>query len=300
MKLQTIKNALTSKVGRQVLHLQKHSPQILFVAGVVGVVGTVVLASRATLKLDEVLDEHSRMNEKIDDAARGFSAVKYLEEDYKRDKVVLYTKLVVNIGKLYGPALLVGVASIAALTGSHVVLNNRVTNLTAAYVALDKAYRRYQDRVKAEVGEEKERSFHYDTEDVEIVEETAEGPVVKTVARAINGKSPYARVFDEASSPNWESSWMFNQTFLRTVQNYMNDLLRSRGHLFLNEVYDALGLERSKQGAVVGWVLDGGSSDNYVDFGIFGDAYEGIRFVKGDNNSVWLDFNVDGVIFDKI
>ena len=50
-----IRNALTSKVGRQILTARKHSPAILFVAGTVGIVATVVVASRATLKSDEVL-----------------------------------------------------------------------------------------------------------------------------------------------------------------------------------------------------------------------------------------------------
>ena len=53
MNFQSIKNVVTSKVGRQLLVAQKHSPAVLFAAGVVGVVGTVVLASRATLKLNE-------------------------------------------------------------------------------------------------------------------------------------------------------------------------------------------------------------------------------------------------------
>lgn len=77
----------------------------------------------------------------------------------------------------------------------------------------------------------------------------------------------------------------------------MNDLLQVRGHVFLNEAYDALGLERSKEGAVVGWVLDY-NGDNFIDFGIY--TKENARFVNGDERAVLLDFNVDGVIFDKI
>ena len=57
MNLNTIKTVITSKLGRQVLTVQKHSPALLFGAGVVGIVGTVVLASRATLKLEEVLEK---------------------------------------------------------------------------------------------------------------------------------------------------------------------------------------------------------------------------------------------------
>ena len=87
--------------------------------------------------------------------------------------------------------------------------------------------------------------------------------------------------------------------YLKAQQNSFNDLLRARGHVFLNEVYDGLGLERSQAGAVVGWVL--GDGDNYVDFGIFdGDKPRARDFVNGLEASILLDFNVDGVIYDLI
>jgi hypothetical protein len=75
----------------------------------------------------------------------------------------------------------------------------------------------------------------------------------------------------------------------------------SRGHVFLNEVYDILGIPRSQAGAIIGWVLTGdGSTDNYLNFGIFDDNDSAIDFVNGREGSVLLDFNVDGIIFDKI
>lgn len=303
MNFQSIKNVVTSKVGRQLLVAQKHSPAVLFAAGVVGVVGTVVLASRATLKLNDVLDDFQK---DIDDVET-LVAPKYTDKDRQRDKVVLYTRLVVTLGKMYGPAVLVGTASIAALTGSHVVLNRRLAGVTAAYAALEKGFEKYRSRVKAELGEDKDREFRYGLEEREIVEETPEGPVVKTVHQiSKDGASCYARFFDE-SSRNWQRAPGYNQMFLRAQQNYANDLLRARGHVFLNEVYDMLGLERSKEGAVVGWVLhscevpDRDLGDEFIDFGIFEhDIYDAMRFVNGDERSILLDFNVDGVIYDKI
>lgn len=305
MNLTTIKNVLTSKVGRQLLTVQKHSPKLLFAAGVVGVVGTVVLAARATLKLDEVLEEHDKIKCNIETAAIiPHTAVKYTEQDQQRDLVVLYSRTVLKIVKLYGPAALLGVASIAALTGSHVILSNRVTGLTAAYTALDKAFRKYHERVVEAVGEEKAREIRDGVIEREYVEETKEGPVVKTEKKRIGGKSPYAVCFDEYNR-NWESGWQFNQLFLRSQQNYMNDMLRIRGHVLLNDVYDAIGFPRTPAGAVVGWVIggpEGHTGDGFVDFGIFdpNDMQGGIRFVNGDDRSVWLDFNVDGVIYELI
>jgi hypothetical protein len=114
------------------------------------------------------------------------------------------------------------------------------------------------------------------------------------------GASIYARFFDPYS-PSWSKEPEYNLIFLKCQQNYANDLLASRGHVFLNEVYDMLGIERSQAGAVIGWVLaHDGSTDNYINFGIFADNDAAIDFVNGREGSILLDFNVDGVIFDKI
>ena len=89
--------------------------------------------------------------------------------------------------------------------------------------------------------------------------------------------------------------------FLRHTQDYFNDLLRSRGSVVLNEVYDYLGIPRTKAGAVVGWIYDekNPKGDNYIDFGIYNIHDRAARdFVNGYERSIWLDFNVDGYILD--
>lgn len=295
MNLKQMSNALTSKVGRQVLTAQKNSPTILFAAGVVGIVGTAVLASRATLKLEAVLLE-TQKNMAVVQAA---NTPLYTEEDRRQDMALLYVKGGISVAKLYAPALVVGALSVAALTGSHVILNRRNVALTAAYAAIDKGFREYRERVIGELGADKDREFRFGYEDREIVEESKTGPVVKTIkAPGSESASVYARFFDE-SSRSWSKEHSYNQLFVQCQQNYANDMLRSRGHVFLNEVYDMLGMERSKAGAVVGWVM--GNGDDRVDFGVFrGNDYMGQEFVNGNERSILLDFNVDGVIYDKI
>lgn len=298
MNLKPLARLVTSKVGRQVLTFKKHSPTIFFVAGIAGVIGTVVLASRATLKLDEVLEE---TNERLDDIREAGEAndPNYDANDQLQDKVYVYTQAVTKITVLYAPAVALGLLSIGALTGSHIVLTKRNMAVTAAYAALDKGFREYRQRIADKYGAEKEREFRYDTEDKTIVEETETGPVTKTVTRVKHG-SIYSRLFDQTNI-NWCPTPGYNRNFISTQQNYANDLLRDRGHVLLNDVYDMLGMERSKEGCVVGWVLDGGNSDNYIDFGVFeGDRERGMRFVMGTEMSIWLDFNVDGVVYDKI
>ena len=98
----------------------------------------------------------------------------------------------------------------------------------------------------------------------------------------------------------WSKEPEYNLIFLRCQQNYANDLLKARGHVFLNEVYDMIGVPRSKAGSVVGWILTGNAGDHFIDFGIFDDEDNIRDFVNGREGSILLDFNVDGVIYDKI
>ena len=295
MSFKTIANVVTSKVGRQALKLQKHSPVLLFTAGAIGVVAATVIACRATLKLDDILAEADVDLEK----ARGLEHPKYSEQDRQLDIAKIYGRTTYKVARLYGPAIIVGGLSIAALTGSHVVLNRRYLGVTAAYAALDKGFREYRQRVVDKLGLDTDREFRYDMEDRTIVEETKTGPKTKTIKQiGPKGASIYARMFDECSG-YWDKRPTYNSTFLMCQQNYANDLLNSQGHIFLNEVYDMLDIPRSREGSVVGWIKNNG--DDHVDFGVFeGDRHSGMRFVLGHEPSVMLDFNVDGIIWDKI
>lgn len=289
-----VPNAVTRKVARQILVSQKHSPTILFAAGVTGMVGSTVLACRATLKLEDVLEEtQANLN-----TARTLQHEKYSEEDRKRDLAIIYARGTVKMAKLYGPAFVLGVTSIACLTSSHHILSKRNASLTAAYVALEKGFKEYQQRVEDELGPEKAEEFRYGTEEQEVKDEKT-GKTKKVKRVSSNGASVYARFFDEFCR-SWNKTPEYNLCFLRAQQNYANDLLRARGHVFLNDVYDLLGIDRSQAGAVVGWIISD-EGDNFIDFGIFdGDNDKARDFVNGREGAILLDFNVDGVIFDKI
>lgn len=111
--------------------------------------------------------------------------------------------------------------------------------------------------------------------------------------------SPYARFFDETCAA-WTKDPESNKFFLLRQQEYANKKLKDRGYLFLNEVYDMLGIPRTKAGQRVGWVYEPEYpiGDNYVDFGIY-DEVHNRSFVNGYKNSVLLNFNVDGDILNR-
>jgi hypothetical protein len=270
-------------VARNVLKFKKESPHIFFAAGIAGFVGTVYLSSRATLKLEKTLDE---FNEELDDVKGG--------TNNSRDVAYVYGKNSVRLVKLYAPAALLGTASVMSLTGSHVIMTRRNSALAGTLAIVTQAFDEYRERVKAELGEDKELDVRYDLKELEIQNEDGTKQIIKL--GDTNALSPYARFFDEYSV-NWQKDAEYNRLYVQCQQNYANQRLETYGHVFLNDVYDWLGIERSREGAVVGWLYNG-EGDGYIDFGMFDVSNR--DFVNGDNRSILLDFNVDGVIFDKI
>lgn len=283
-----IPKGLSRKLARQVLTIKKNSPGLLFVGGILGVGVSTVLACRATLKLEENLDEFKKDIDAVNARPNQMD-----DQTYREQLARTYIKGSYNLVKLYAPAILVGGAAIGALTGSHVTLTRRNVGLTAAYSALSASFDSYRDRVRKELGEEKELDIRHA---VHNKVETKDGVTESVPVADPNQWSPYARFFEE-SNRNWVKNPEMNRVFVQSQQNYCNHLLHARGHVFLNEVYDLLGIPRSKAGQVVGWVI-GQGGDNYIDFGIF--EARNADFVNGWERSILLDFNVDGVIYDKI
>jgi Family of unknown function (DUF6353) len=277
-------------VARNALLLEKSSPNLLFGVGLAGMIGSTVLACRATLKMEEVLGEAKG---KLD-TAKDLEHENYSENDRGRDMYLIYVQTSVKIVRAYTPALVVGGLSVVFLTKSHVMLTRRNAALTAAYAALERGFAEYRARVVEKYGEEEDRNLRYAAHTVT----TGEGKTKNRELKAgVIGPSIYARWFN-ADSSSWNSDPNVNYFFLKCQQDWANDQLKARGHLFLNEVYDMLGMPRSTAGSVVGWVL--GAGDDYVNFGVLMDNDMCIVDFFYADDEILLDFNVDGVIYDKI
>ncbi len=304
--LKVVPAKLTVAAGQATLQLSKQSPHILFGAGIVGFGATIYLASKAVLKLDrhvDVFQENLETVKELYDSAKDSEEgrASYPKSEYRKDLAYLYANSIYDITKMYAPTVIVGTLTIVCLTKSHTILSNRNTALMAAYSVLERSYNAYRKRVIDEFGEDKDREFRYPTKEIRTLSLDEKGKAVEKVETKtlLDQYSTYARFFDEMC-PDWNRNPEYNLIFLRAQQNWANDLLRARGHVFLNEVYDMLGIPRTKAGAVVGWVI-GHEGDNYIDFGLFDGENSAARdFVNGRERSILLDFNVDGVIYDKI
>lgn len=308
--LAKISTSAAKFAGKAEFTIKKNSPEILLGAGIVGFVGTVVLACRATCRADEVLEFHRRKIKDIEDAKEIADAdpegeMSYDIEIYRQDKAIRYLKTTGNLAKLYAPTVAVGALSLACILTSRNIMQKRYLGVVAAYNGLSAAFEEYRKRVRDEYGEGLDKHFRYGTtyEELPVYDENGKKTkekeqVEKTETGMVMQTDDSCRFFD-SSNPNWDKNPAFSMMWLRGQQNILNDILHTRGHVFLNEVYDALGFPHTPQGAVLGWI--DGEGDNCIDFGLYDQNKENVRrFVNGVDNVIMLEFNHDGVIWDRI
>lgn len=300
-----IMKSVNTTASKVIMKIKKRSPEILIVVGVVGTVASAVIACKATTKVNKIIDDAKDDIDKVHAATENCvteAGETYSTEDSKKDLAIIYAQTGVKLAKLYAPAVILGTFSIASILASNNILRKRNVALGAAYAAIDKSFKDYRGRVIERFGEQVDTELKYGIkakkfEEVEVDPETGkEKKVKKTVMVADpNLQSDYAVYFDNKSR-NYETNQDYNYMFLKAQQQFANDKLQTRGHLFLNEVLDDLDLPRTSAGQIVGWTKDG--PDGYVNF----------RIVEVDREtedgrhepSLLLDFNVEGNIWDKM
>ena len=298
------------KVG---FKLKKHSPEILIVTGVIGIVTSTVMACKATTKVNDIVDETKDMVDKIHDAVENkkhtSDGEEYTQEVANKDLTIVYAQTGLKFVKLYGPAVAIGIASIGCIVGSNHILRKRNIGVGAALTAMETSFKGYRGRLSDRFGKDLDRELRFgikakEVEEKVVDEKGKETTVTKTVEvvdpNAIH--SIYSVVFCEGNS-GWTRNAELNKVFLIQQQNYSNDKLKLNGVLTLNEVYDMIGAPRTAYGQIAGWVYTDDSSigDNFVDFGIFDVNNEkACDFVNGYEKSIILDFNCIGNILEYI
>lgn len=313
--MSNLTNKMTRSFNRFGLKCKKHSPTILVVGGIVGVVASTVMACRATLKLKDVLDHSKEDLNNIQKAVEHPETLPegavYTVEDAKKDTVLVHKHTAMEAVKLYAPSVALGTLSIVSIVASHKILSKRNVALAAAYTAVDKGFKEYRERVVDRFGKELDHELRYNIKRKEIeekiVDENGEEQVIKKTVTVAEGTHPdeFTIFFDETCT-GWTKDSEANKYFLITQQALANKMLIERGHLFLNEVLDLIGAQRTRAGSQVGWFYDKSNPhlNNYIDFGIFDqigiEKYDERKraFINGHERSIMLCPNVDGVIYD--
>lgn len=319
MKTTEIMSKASDAIDKAGFQLKKHSPEILVVAGVIGAVASAVMACKATLKAEKVLDETKEKMNKVHESTekgRTEAGEEYSAEDAKKDTTLVYIQAGAKLAKLYAPAVALGAMSITGILTANNILRKRNVALAAAYTAVDKSFKEYRNRVIERFGQEIDRELKYNIKAEKVKktvvdEETGKEKKVKETTFLANpsGVSGYAKFYEKYTldeegnsvlNPNWENNNDYNFMFLKAQQRLANDVLRSRKRLFLNEVYHMLGLPATKAGQIVGWIYDPENpvGDNYVDFNLCEGSLIYSDCADETAPGILLDFNVDGNIWE--
>lgn len=288
----------------------KNSPEILMIVGTVSVIGGTVLACRQTLKCEEILDDHKARLERKEEVIEEYGE-EYTEADRRKDTVNIYLTTCGRFVRKFAIPSVMIIGGIGCMFLAKNITNKRYFAAMTALNGVTEAFNQYRERVRQALGEEVDKAMLTGGQlekkaPMVITDEDGNETTIKKDSIIVDGEkrdiSIYARFFDPSCS-QWEKNPEYNLSFLKGQERYANDVLKTRGHLFLNEVYDMIGFDHSQAGSLVGWIYDESNPDidNYVDFGIYEMGSQANRnFVNGYESVVLLDFNVDGVIWDKI
>lgn len=302
-------------------YCNRHSNGILTGLTIGGGLVAIGGAVYGTVKTVKDVAEFKEAREELEDFAYETNEntteeeIAQIDKDYKKTKRQLYFKLAGRLANNYGltfAAALIMLLSAVKNSKIQAQKDETIKDITAAYIALSQSFKAYRKRVTDKYGREEDLELLYGTHKEKVTETDEDGKKTKKEVNVIDGIQcdEYTRFFD-ASCRGWEPSAEVNMLYLLNMQKQANRMLKSKGSLFLNEVYDLLGIERTKTGAIVGWIYDKNNpvGDNEVDFGIFdvkfhddmvGDGLAQRRFVNGLEDVVLLNFNVDGPILDRV
>lgn len=298
-------DAMDHFVANTKYNFEVNKPEIYIGIGIAGIIGAGIMACRATLKLNKTLTESREHIEEIHEKIETGE----IPENKARQQVALgYIYMGARVVWLYAPSVILGGCSIATIVASHNELKRRASTFASLYSASEKAFKEYRQRVADRFGKEVEQEIYTGKNQIEDKEKKVDenGNAIEDKKETDKSEAPlyseYARIYDDGCK-GWTKDPEANMIFLRRQQDAMTDRLRAKGHLYLNEVYTALGFPETEAGHYVGWIDDESlGGDCFVDFGIFDEEKMDVNsnFINGRERNIVLDFNVDGPIVDKV
>lgn len=226
---------------RTKIFLKRNAPHICSMVAVAGVIGTGVLSARAAPKAKRLLDEAKQKEDNL--------------STFEQAKIVV---------PIFCPAILTGAITITAIFSADILSTRRQQSLTSAYMMLDQSFKNYKAKLKELYGEEthnniinslaieKAKEVHvtasYLCSDCDLsLEDSGSKPVLFY-------ESISERFFESTIEQVMSAEYHFNRNYIL------------RGFCELNEFYDFLGLEVTKDGSELGWT-------------------------PTDEGSYWIDFN---------
>lgn len=285
--------------------ISKHAPTILSITASAGVIATGYLAWKAGTRFEDV---EGRDWDRRKECLKNADIIP--DEDVPKIDRKNRILFILDTVRTVAPAAIVGAATITMIYFSNSISKKRLAAMGAAYATLQTAFDGYKRTMVEALGKEsvekilkpKLPNVGKSAEEILSSDNKSDAANVSdAVVNSLKALSPYARIIAEESSTCWDPNEDYTSQNITAVQLWANRRLERKGHLFLNEVFDQLGLSRTREGAVVGW-LKNGEGDGYVTFGDFDASIYRVPsddYTRVDSNFI-VDFNVDGVIWDRI
>lgn len=224
--------------------LKKFSPTILSCFGAAGVVGTSVLAVKATPKALRKIRSDSRYAHNDPDA---------------------YTKLEAfqSAWFYYVPSVVMGAATIVCIFGANILNKHQQAAITSAYALLNDAYQDYKNKLKELYGEDAHRKI------MEAIAVEKANDVYMASTGLVEGSS---LDFDEHNPDDNRlfydgySKRYFESSINRVLQAeyYLNRDFAIGGYRSVNDFYEFLGIAPIDGGDEIGWDIATGLA--WIDF----------------------------------
>lgn len=293
--------------------LKEISPQLCLVGGVVGVVGGIVMACRATRKLDATLEESKDEINDIHDKREELTEEEYSAKEMKKDLTKAYAKSGLKLVKLYGPSAAVVALSLGGIVKSNDILRKRNTALAAAYAALDGSFKVYRNRVIDKFGEDVDAELRLGTREEkceETVEVDGKKKKVKNSYLVTDGKSGENGIYYFSDSALYKGIDDYDFSVINGRQDICNNLFKKNGVYLVKDALDLLGFEGDivdpkihPELLTLGWLKGDESCDGKVDFRAHRVYRNIVDPETGEIVRIMdyaLDFNHDGNVYTRL
>lgn len=289
---------LSRAYGATKLALSANAPTIMVATGVIAMGAGAVIACKKTLNLEEALKPHTDTLEQIDSTEKDPEKIDYTTDKAREDRIITYRRAAWSCTKLYAVPGTIFVAGVCLVVSGHRIMLKRNATLALAFTGLKQSFEAYRARVREEFGSMTDQKMLSGHVVKEVVDEDGNKVEVHSRDWDESALDPYNRVFEQGATSMWQDDLGVNKMFIHQQQRFANQLIDWQGHVYLSEIYEALGFPESDISRVVGWKVrklpDGTRDIPNIDFGL--DKPHPDDWKYSQDNAIYLDFNCQGLI----
>lgn len=225
---------LNGFVDNMLKNIKAKGPLILTVTAILEVIATGVAAYKAGIKAKEILDTHKKK-------------MKEIKSDDKEAKKAVYKETAKKMVPVLAPCICMGGLATASILSANKISAKRIAVLSAAYNAADKSLGEWQKKVEEMVGVQKTNQIK-------------EGIMKDKLDKS--SSSDHQQIIVTGNGDVLCKDLYTNQEF-KSSASKINEAIADLSvecigsmYVSLNELYDRIGLPRSKMGDEFGWNVD--------------------------------------------